>query len=309
MRNNNVFIDIDVSKWPLARNENLSTIGTKYPEYSNIHTDIASKYGIDKQFICLTSGAEEAVRICLSTINTSNRVQCSPTYGLVPIFNNIYSKKIKDIPYIKTKTAIIYDTDTISKSLDNVDLIYLSNPNSPTGSTLTKTYISNLVNTYINTLFIIDETYIEFADRTQSIIQLVNTHSNLVVIRSFSKFYGLAASRAGFYATSNNILQQLRPVNPISSNTIKAIEQAYYNNNDLLRCNYNLLCSKLKLENYFKDKVKVFSSKGNFIVIDRDRAVEDKLYKIALYTITDICIKLTIMPDVDKFIRDYEQVQ
>jgi hypothetical protein len=218
VRNNNVFIDIDVSKWPLARNENLSTIGTKYPEYSNIHTDIASKYGIDKQFICLTSGAEEAVRICLSTINTSNRVQCSPTYGLVPIFNNIYSKKIKDIPYIKTKTAIIYDTDTISKSLDNVDLIYLSNPNSPTGSTLTKTYISNLVNTYINTLFIIDETYIEFADRTQSIIQLVNTHSNLVVIRSFSKFYGLAASRAGFYATSNNILQQLRPVNPISSN-------------------------------------------------------------------------------------------
>ena len=308
MRSNNIFTDIDTSKWPLARNENLSIIGSKYPEYNNIHSSIANNYGINKQLICLTSGAEEAVRICLSIPHRDNRIHCTPTYGLVSIFNNIYSKKVKDIPYIKTKTDIVYDIDNINKNLDNVDLIYLSNPNSPTGSTLTKTYISNLVSTYINTLFIIDETYIEFADSAQSMIKLVSTYNNLAVIRSFSKFYGLAANRAGFYATSNELLQQLRPVSPLSRSTISAIEQVYYNNNDIIKSNYNLLYNKSKLEEYFKDKVTVFSSKGNFIVIDRNKVIEDKLAKIALYTIVDMCIKLTVMPDVDSFIKDYEQI-
>ena len=302
MRNDNTFIDIDRSKWPLARNENLSLIGTKYPNYGNIHLLIASKNNINKDFVCLTNGAEEAVRICLSIPHRPNRIQCTPTYGLVDIFNKIYSKNLRDISYLKYKNNFLYDTETINENLQNTDLIYLSNPNSPTGSVLTYDYLKHLIINFKNTLFIIDETYIEFMSLKRSVLELVPYYSNLVVIRSFSKYYGLAEARAGFYATSNELLLSARPANPFSKNTIDDIEKIY--TIDINIYNDKLIQNKYLLEKYFRKINNIYNSEGNFIVMDRNIELESKLKQIANHFVCDTCLKLTVMEDVNKFIGE-----
>lgn len=302
MRNHNTFTDVDRSKWPLARNENLSLIGTKYPSYSDIHSLIASKNNINKDFVCLTNGAEEAVRICLSLPNRPNRIQCTPTYGLVDIFNKIYATNLRDIPYFKSDNYFLYDTKIIDKNLYDTDLIYLSNPNSPTGSILTYDYIKHLIIHFKETLFVIDETYIEFMSTKKSVLELVPYHSNLVVIRSFSKYYGLAEARAGFYATSNELLLSVRPANPFSRNTISDIEKVY--SIDINEHNNKLIQNKYLLEEYFRETNKIYNSEGNFIVMDRNTELESKLKHIANYFVCDTCLKLTVMEDVNKFIGE-----
>jgi histidinol-phosphate aminotransferase len=79
-------------------------------------------------------------------------------------------------------------------------MIYICNPNNPTGGLLTEAEIVFLLAYAERTMVVVDEAYFEFCSRT--VADLVNRFPNLVVVRSFSKAFGLAALRVG-YALSN----------------------------------------------------------------------------------------------------------
>ena len=88
-------------------------------------------------------------------------------------------------------------------------LVYICNPNNPTGAVLEKNYIQHLLKQYANTMFLIDEAYIEFAD-VKSCADIVNDYPNLYVTRTLSKAFGLAGIRTGFLVTSEANAAPLR---------------------------------------------------------------------------------------------------
>ena len=90
------------------------------------------------------------------------------------------------------------------------DVVYLVNPNNPTGKLLPVDEIENLVTSYPNTLFIVDEAYYEFAK--QSACHLVVSHKNLIVTRTFSKAFGLASVRLGYCMGHPDTLSHLRKI-------------------------------------------------------------------------------------------------
>ena len=156
MRSDNIFQKVSDKKWPLSRNENLTEFGSRYPDYSELHEFLETKFDIPRQYICLTSGAEEAIRICLSSPNYPNRLNFIPTWGLVSIFNNLYgTEKVKEL---HLKQDLSYNISKLKKHIENNQIVYLANPNN-VGSFTTASELIELIKRFNKTIFIIDETY------------------------------------------------------------------------------------------------------------------------------------------------------
>lgn len=89
-------------------------------------------------------------------------------------------------------------------------IVYICNPNNPTGGILSVQIIEELLNNHKTTLFIIDEAYYEFSGLT--VVKLVPTYNNLIVTRTFSKSFALANFRAGYTCSSIEIISELRKI-------------------------------------------------------------------------------------------------
>ena len=91
-------------------------------------------------------------------------------------------------------------------------LIYLVNPNSPGGYAVDEDAIVETLTAFPNSLVVVDETYIEFAPHLRSAIPLLRQAENLIVVRSFSKAFGLAGLRLGFAVAPPRIADTLEKV-------------------------------------------------------------------------------------------------
>jgi len=98
-----------------------------------------------------------------------------------------------------------------AKLRDHDGLVYLCNPNNPTGNVLvTRAELEPLLTRYPDSYFVVDEAYVHYleAEEHAPMADLVLRHPNLVVVRSFSFAYGLAAVRVGYAACAPAIVQQ-----------------------------------------------------------------------------------------------------
>ena len=89
--------------------------------------------------------------------------------------------------------------------------MYLCNPNNPTGTNWTAEEIKSFVAMSPNTLFVVDEAYYEFAGNSSA--KLTLSHSNLIIARTFSKAFGLAAMRIGYtiaHPSLNFVINKMR---------------------------------------------------------------------------------------------------
>lgn len=97
-------------------------------------------------------------------------------------------------------------------------MVYICNPNNPTGNLLPQEYIEHLLNNFPDTLFLIDEAYYEFAGKTAK--NLVVQYDNILVSRTMSKAFGLANFRVGYLMSSKDNVQFINKIrNPKSLST------------------------------------------------------------------------------------------
>jgi histidinol-phosphate aminotransferase len=171
---------------------------TKLTEYVSLPVD----------FIEVYNGSDDALKDIITVfVDRDTKVlSYQPSYTQVNTFittntENYMKVNIKD-PLGKHE----YDFDYCRIN----DVVYLVNPNNPTGKLLPVEEIEKLVKTYTNTLFIVDEAYYEFAK--QSCSHLVVSHKNLIVTRTFSKAFGLASVRLGYCMGHPDTLSHIRKI-------------------------------------------------------------------------------------------------
>ncbi len=164
------------------------------------------------------------------------------------------------------------DEKEINKNFtQDIKIIFLCSPNNPTGNLLRKEDVLNLCKKY-NSIIIVDEAYIDFAENF-SLINEVRNYPNLVVMRTFSKAWGLAGARLGYCIANEEIIKILFKVKApynINSLTRYAVKQALKNAN--LKSSYikEILKEKEKLKKellLLPDILKVFDSDANFLLI------------------------------------------
>jgi len=157
--------------------------------------------------------------------------------------------------------------------IKNPSLVYICNPNNPTGLLLDKSYIEHLLNKFPNTMFLIDEAYIEFS-KEETCKDLVCEYNNILISRTMSKAFGLANIRFGYLlASEENIdyISRIRNPKNITSfaqqGVIGALSDIEYMESYVVEVNKAKRYFIDRINNDCKDKLCAYESNGNFVLV------------------------------------------
>jgi histidinol-phosphate aminotransferase len=191
----------------------------KYMDYDLIETNrlLASFHSIDPLNLLVCNGSDAAIELIIKTYLRNNSKVAFPAleYSNFQTFldiNRINKNAIHRVP----NKNLIYNLKKLLIS-NPINLVYLSNPNNPTGSLIPYGELERLIINHPGTIFIVDEAYIHFStlDKSSqdSFINLAVNQSNLVVLRTLSKAFSLAGIRSGYLISNKIIVAELSKIN------------------------------------------------------------------------------------------------
>jgi histidinol-phosphate aminotransferase len=165
------------------------------PDQRAARDAIADYVGVDASCVVCGLGSDDLIDLLLRAVVSPGDgvMNCPPTFGMYPFTTQIAGGRVVDVPRLE---SFDLDIDAIVAAARDAKLMFLASPNNPTGNTLAADGLARILATGI--LTVVDEAYIEFAGNDRSFVPLVERHENLVVLRTFSKWAGLAGLRAGF---------------------------------------------------------------------------------------------------------------
>ncbi|AQS10903.1 histidinol-phosphate aminotransferase [Clostridium saccharobutylicum] len=162
----------------------------------------------DAKNIIVGNGSDEVLELVISKIIKSGKKALSlgPDFTMYDFFVSRFGGQLKNYDIGK---RIEFNVDEFIKlgKKENVDLIIFSNPNNPTGIGITIKDILKILNEFKNKTILVDEAYYEFYGETM--IPYINKYKNLIVTRTLSKAWGLAALRIGFLITNEDNVEEL----------------------------------------------------------------------------------------------------
>lgn len=184
-----------------------------YPEIKNMALlNSLSSYtgiGVDNiQYFASSDSAHEYIAKAL--INEDDNVLIlAPSYDN---FRTTCEAHGANIHFSLLINNSVFDNESFRTQIENISpkIVYICNPNNPTGTVIDYKDIEVLVSTYPETLFLIDEAYFEFYGCSCS--QLINKYNNILITRTFSKAFALAGMRIGYIIAPKFILEQINKV-------------------------------------------------------------------------------------------------
>lgn len=246
----------------------------RYPDPNqNILRDKLSDYlKIKKENLFFGVGSDEIIDLLVRIFcepKIDNVIITEPTYGMYKVACDICNVETKTVPL---NNEFQLDINSIKNSVDeNTKLVFCCSPNNPTGNLLDKKDILETAKS-INGLLIVDEAYVDFMESGSS-IDLINEQNNIVVMRTFSKAWGLAGIRAGYCIADKSIIDYLFKIkspynlNKMTSDIIlSALDNIEKKNYFIEQINQQkeLLINQLKKNKYVD---KIFPSDANFVLV------------------------------------------
>ena len=177
---------------------------------------LASKFKLNPRRIILGSGSDQIFElICKSFINKNDEV-IVPEFSFIiyRIYSKIYGAKIK---YAKEKNYKISINNILSKVTKRTKIVFLANPNNPTGTIVDKKDLLRLRKKLrSNILLVVDDAYFEYVKDKNYLpgMKLFSNSKNVIVTRTFSKIYGLAGLRVGWGYGPKDLIYALNQVKP-----------------------------------------------------------------------------------------------
>lgn len=212
-------------KVTVAVQEAAAMVGSAYPDgnATALRNALAAKYGLVPQQFVIGCGLDEIImlltRVFVSAGN--NIVTAAPTFSEYALNAGVEGATVRAVPVDATGAN---DLEAMAAKVDEATaLVWVCNPNNPTGGANTLADIEAFVQKVpTSTLVIIDEAYIEFADSSiETALPLLDTYPHVIVLRTFSKAYGLANYRVGYAITTPKLANYLETVRlPYNLNSI-----------------------------------------------------------------------------------------
>ena len=232
---------------------------TRYPDANGfeLKQTIAKKFGVQPNQITLGNGSNDLLELFAHTFATEGDEIIYSQYAFIvyPLVTKAINAAAKEIPAKNWGHNLQGFLTALS---DKTKLIYIANPNNPTGNFLTSQEIEDfLAKVPENVIVVLDEAYTEFtkAEERVNSFSLLKKYSNLIISRSLSKAYGLAGLRIGYAVSNPEIADLLNRVRqPFNCNSL-ALTAAV-----AVMRRYEDFCQKNQLD--------YIPSKGNFITID-----------------------------------------
>ena len=258
----------------ILKNKNLNFY--RYPDSKSeiLRTQISKKFKCDKNRIICGAGSDEVIQmICQLFLNSKDEV-------IVPQFSflmyRIYSKIVgAKVIFAKEKKLKVSISEIIKKVTRKTKIVFLANPNNPTGTFLTKFELIELRKRLrSNILLVIDDAYAEYMKNKdyETGLDLFKNEKNVFILRTFSKIYGLSSLRVGWGYGSKKIIDALNIIKPPFNVNEVAQKAAIESLKDKTFINrsvkHNLKYAK-KIK-FFLNKYDISSNKvsANFLLLD-----------------------------------------
>lgn len=199
--------------------EQLPSILNEFEFYPDGHaqalrTKLAEKLAVSEDQLVFGSGTDELIQIICRTFLYPgvNTVMATPTFGQYKHHALVEGADVKEIPTVNG----YHDLPAMMKAIDKqTKVVWLCSPNNPTGSLIPKNeLIAFLDQCPEDVLVILDEAYYEYiaSDHRYHTIDAIRTHKNLLLLRTFSKAYGLAGLRVGYGIGDEELIAKLNIV-------------------------------------------------------------------------------------------------
>ncbi|PIS09458.1 histidinol-phosphate transaminase [Candidatus Beckwithbacteria bacterium CG10_big_fil_rev_8_21_14_0_10_34_10] len=230
-------IDLSLSENPLGCSPKVSRVLEQLtqadffdypdPDCNQLKKAIAKRFQIKVECIFVANGSEAIIKLLPQVLLKPGDKVIIPklTFPMFDVASKMSRGKV--ISSEMTPNFDI-DLDDVKSKIDkNTKLIFLCNPNNPTGRVISKKKIVDFVQS-TKAIVVVDEANIEFGGKT--VIREVNRLKNLIVLRTFSKAFGLAGFRIGFCVASKEIIQLLEQASqpfPVSTIAEKVALMAF----------------------------------------------------------------------------------
>jgi histidinol-phosphate aminotransferase len=281
----------------------------RYPDPYQKELKVAvSEYKkISEEKIFLGNGSDEIIDLCMRIFcnpGVDKVLTFPPTYGMYEV-----SAAVNDISVIKVPLNSDFQIDKpkVKPILadKNLKIIFICSPNNPTGNSMNRIDIEEILKDFRG-IVLIDEAYIDFSEK-QSFINLIDKYSNLIIMQTFSKAFGMAAVRVGMAFSGIEIIQLLNKVKPpynISSINQKAVLKRINKARDLKGLVTKIQKEKIRVSTALK-KLKIieniYPSDANFLLVKVKDAnytyntlVNNNIITRNRTSVVQNCIRITI---------------
>lgn len=180
----------------------------RYPDitYFNLKSGISDFEGVNYEDLVLGNGAAEVIFNLVRAIKPKKVLIPAPTFGeyeeaVLSVDSNI------EYYYLKEDNNWIIDEDIINYINYDIDMIFICNPNNPTGTLTKKEVIINIARKALitNTIVAIDESFLDFVrdGERYSVINLLKEYNNIFIIKSMTKLFAIPGIRIGYGICKN----------------------------------------------------------------------------------------------------------
>lgn len=253
----------------------------RYPDGNGFALKLAlsNRHGVAPEQVTLGNGSNDILELLARAFLTPDHevIFSEHAFAVYPIVTQAVGARAIITPAKNWG----YDLDAVLAAITaNTRLIFIANPNNPTGTWLTKTELAGfLSNVPPQVLVVLDEAYFEYASALASDaeeypngMQWLNQYPNLVVTRTFSKAYGLAGLRIGYsvsHADVADLLNRVRQPFNVNSLALAAAEVALDNQEHIER---SLVCNvqgmKLLTQAFTRLGLEYILSIANFVSVN-----------------------------------------
>jgi len=192
----------------------------RYPESpaTALHARLAELYGVSSDQVLAGRGSDEGIDLVIRSFCRAGQdsvIICPPTFGFYKVAAKVQGAGVIEVPLLRSEQGFALDKAAVlAACTSNVKLVFLCTPGNPPGTALDADSMLSLCRELDGrALIVVDEAYIEFANRP-SFANLVTQYKNLVVLRTLSKAYALAGARCGTIIAEAEIISLLARVIP-----------------------------------------------------------------------------------------------
>ena len=246
----------------------------RYPDplQIDLKNRVAEMSDVAPSQIFIGNGSDEAIDLLFRIFCEPGRdecVVCPPTYGMYGVSAEINDVVVNEIPL---NSAFQLNVPSILSSISpHTKLIFICSPNNPTGNLMKRDDVIEVAKRFEG-IVVVDEAYIEFADEP-SMIDEIERFPNIVVLRTFSKAWGMAGLRVGLAFGTETVIELMNRVKPpynISSLAQQAVLNALDEKKKIGSWIVNTLAERERLSEavaaypFVED---VYPSDANFILV------------------------------------------
>ncbi len=250
-----------------------------YPDgyAANIRKDIASFLHVDEQQLIFGNGSDEIILIlCRALLGPGTNTVCAvPSFPQYKHNAVIEGAEVREVALVNG----VHDLNGMLAQIDaNTKIVWVCNPNNPSGTYVdAKSFQEFMEKVPKDVLVVSDEAYFEYvvAEDYPSTLPLLSQFDNLMVLRTFSKAYGLASLRIGYGVGKAELIQAIEPARePFNTSLVAQVAAiaALKDQEFITHCKER---NREGLEQYYQFckeySLDFYPSQGNFILIDLQR--------------------------------------